>query len=163
MSAETPQKAELLQAPAQPVWALACKRGLLGLLIGLGIALAIVVLDQRKANSVNKVFVEARTILLQYQGEQGVWPKDCALAAPGDQFGGFKLDALLGALARCELPGKWTFVANPADGRPAIVFTPAEPGRAYRRVLAVVDRWLDDGDAASGDLRVGEDAARLRL
>lgn len=164
MSAEEkPKQPDTLRAPLQPLWATALKRGILGLLLGLAVALVFVALDHRKANSVSKVFVQARVITLQYQGEKGVWPKDFDLTAPGDQFGGFKVDALLDALAKCDVPGRWAFVAKSAEGFPAIVFTPAEPDRAFRRVLGAVDHWLDDGDAATGDLRVRDKDALLRL
>jgi hypothetical protein len=164
MSAEeNPRKPEPLRAPLRPLWATALGRGLLGLLLGLVVALVFVVLDHRKANTVSKVFIQARVIVLQYQGEKGAWPKDFDLSAPGDQFGGFKLEPLLDALAKSAVPGKWAFVAKPSDGVPSVVFTPAEPDRGFRRVLDAVDHWLDDGDPATGDLRVREGEAVLRL
>ena len=164
MSAEAdPTKSGPLRAPLRPLWATALGRGLLGLLLGLVVALVFVVLDHRKANTVSKVFIQARVIVLQYQGEKGAWPKDFDLSAPGDQFGGFKLEPLLDALARCDVAGRWTFVAKSPEGVPGIVFTAAEPDRGFRRVLDAVDHWLDDGDAATGDLRVREGEAVLRL
>ncbi len=164
MSAEeNSPPSEAVRGPLRPLWATALRRGFVGLLVGLAVALVFAVFDHRKANSVSKVFVQARVILLQYQVEKGAWPKDFDLNAPGDQFGGFSFDLLNDALGKCDLAGKWAFVAKSAAGGPAIVFTPAEPDRAFRRVLGAVDHWLDDGDAATGDLRVGEGDASLRL
>lgn len=164
MSAEeNSPKPEAVRAPLRPLWATALRRGFVGLLVGLAVALVVVVLDHRKANSVSKVFVQARVILLQYQVEKGAWPKDFDLNAPGDQFGGFSFDLLNDALGKCDLAGKWAFVAKSAAGGPAIVFTPAEPDRAFRRVLGAVDRWLDDGDVATGEMRVRDGDALLRL
>ena len=164
MSAEeNAKKPEILRAPLQPLWASAIQRGLLGLSLGLIIALVFVVFDHRKANSVSKAFVQARVILLQYRGEKGVWPKDCDLAAPGEQFGGFKTDQLVDAIAKCDVAGRWAFVAKSAADAPAIVFTPAEPDGSFRRAVGAVDHWIDDGDAATGEMRVRDGDALLRL
>ena len=165
MSSEdkSPAPAAILRAPARPLWLVAVQRLALGLGLGLAVALVVIVLDHRKANSVVDVCVEARAVLMYYHAEKDAWPEDCDLAAPGAQFGGFKLAALTAALAKCEVPGKWTFAAKSAAGFPAVVFTPAEPGRSYQRVFAVADGWFDDGQAEAGQLRVGEGAAFLRL
>jgi hypothetical protein len=162
-SAESPSPAAILRAPAQPLWLAVAQRLGLGLVFGLLVALVFVVLDHRKANSVVDVCVEARSVLLYYKAEKDVWPKDFDLAAPGEPFAGFKLGALAAAVAKCEVPGQWTFAAKSAAGFPAVVFTPAEPGRSYERVFTVADGWFDDGRADAGELRVGETAAYLRL
>ena len=162
-SAEPSPSAAILRAPAQPLWLAVAKRLGLGLGFGLLVALVFVVLDHRKANSVVDVCVEARSVLMYYRAEKDAWPKDFDLAAPGEPFAGFKLGALAAAVARCEVPGRWTFEAKSAAGFPAVVFTPAEPGRSYARVFAVADGWLDDGRADAGELRVGETAAYFRL
>ena len=67
------------------------------------------------------------------------------------------------AVAKCQVPGKWLFMPKSATGGPAVVFTPAEPGRSYERAFEAVDGWVDDGKADQGDLLIREDAALLRL
>jgi hypothetical protein len=163
MAEENPSQAPLLRAPTGPLWGPAVRFGLIGLTLGLLIAAVFVVIDQLKANSVSPGFVQARIVVLQYQAEKGVWPKDCDLSAPGEQFAGFRLTALSAALAKCEVPGSWAFSARSAAGFPAIVFTPSAPGRSFERTLRVVDGWIDDGSAATGEMRVGPAAATLRL
>jgi hypothetical protein len=88
---------------------------------------------------------------------------DCDLAAPGGQFGGFNLEPMTTAVAKCQVSGKWVFQAKSPSGGPAVVFTPAEPGRSYERAFEAVDGWVDDGKADQGDLLIREDAALLRL
>ena len=164
MSAEAhPSQPRILRAPFAPLWLSAGRLGLWGLLAGLLVALVFVVLDHRKANSVSAVCMQARIVFLQYQAEKGEWPKDCDLAAPGGQFGGFNLAPLTTAVAGCQVSGRWVFQAKSPSGGPAVVFTPAEPGRSFERAFGVVDGWLDDGDAATGDLLVRDDVALLRL
>ena len=46
---------------------------------------------------------------------------------------------------------------------PVVPFTPAEPDRSYERAFGVVDGWLDDGHADTGDFLVRERVAFLRL
>ena len=164
MSAEpSPAHAAIVRAPAEPLWRSALRRGFWGLLLGLAIALVFVVFDHRKANSVSQVCMQARIIFLQYHAEKGEWPKACDLAAPGGQFGGFNIEPLTSAVARCQVPGKWVFEPKSPAGGPAVVFTPAEAGRSYERAFGVVDGWLDDGRADSGDFLVRADGALLRL
>jgi hypothetical protein len=164
MSADEPSsQAPILRAPLEPLWQSAARRGFWGLLIGLAIALVFVVLDHRKANSVSQVCMQARILFLQYQAEKGEWPKACDLAAPGGQFGGFNLEPLTTAVAKCQVPGKWLFEPKSVTGGPAVVFTPAEAGRSYERAFGVVDGWLDDGKAETGDLLIRADGASLRL
>jgi hypothetical protein len=164
MSADAnPSRTPILRPPATTARAEGVKFGLIGLGLGLTIALVFIMIDQRKASVAAPVFSRARTILLFYQAEKGAWPKDFDLAAPGEQFAGFKLQSLTEALAGCELPGKWSFVARTAEGWPAIVFTPAETGASHERIFGVVDDWLDDGKPEAGELRVRPDAALLRL
>jgi hypothetical protein len=160
---ETTAQAGILRVPLEPLWLSAARRGFWGLLLGLAIALVIVVFDHRKANSVSQVCMQARIIFLQYHAEKGEWPKACDLAAPGGQFGGFNLDPLTSAVAQCQVPGKWVFEPKSATGGPAVLFTPAEAGRSYERAFGVVDGWLDDGKADTGDFRVRADGASLRL
>lgn len=164
MSAEeNASQAGILRPPFEPLWLSAARRGFWGLLLGLGVALVFVVLDHRKANSVSQVCLQARIVFLQYRAEKGEWPEACDLAAPGGQFGGFNLVPLTTAVARCQVPGKWAFAPKAETGGPAVVFTPAEPGRSYERVFGVVDGWLDDGLADAGDLLVRDRVALLRL
>ena len=160
---ENPSTSPILRPPQEPTWFAATKLGLIGAGIGLACALPFIVSDHAAANSVKAPYVRARNILLHYQAEKGVWPKDFDLTRPGEQLAGFKLGALTEALAACELPGKWSFVAKSSEGGPAIVFTPDEPGRSFERTLGVVDGWVDDGEPTSGDMRVRRDSATLRL
>lgn len=164
MSAEeNASQAGILRVPLEPLWLTAAKRGFWGLLLGLAVALVFVVLDHRKANSVSQVCMQARILCLQYRAEKGEWPKPFDLAAPGDAFGGFNLEPLTSAVAKCQVPGKWAFAPQSPAGGPAVVFVPAEPGRSYERALGAVDGWLDDGQAGTGDLEVRADVALLRL
>jgi hypothetical protein len=164
MSAEAnPSRTPILRPPATTVRAAAVKFGLVGAGIGLTLALAFIVVDQRKADTAAPVFSSARNIILFYQAEKGSWPADFDLASPGEQFAGFKLQSLTEALAGCEIAGKWSFAARSAEGRPAIVFTPAETGASHQRTFGLIDERLDDGEPATGDFRVRPDAALLRL
>jgi hypothetical protein len=160
---ENPSQAGMVRASLEPTWLSAVRLGGWGLSCGLLVALVVVVLDHRKADSVSQVCVQARVVCLQYQVEKGEWPKDCDLAAPGEQFAGYKPELLAELLARCAVPGAWTFRAKSPTGGPAIVFTPAEPGRSYERVFGVVDGWVDDGEAEKGELLVRPDVALFRL
>jgi len=164
MSADVnPSTSPILRPPAEPTRKAAGKLTLFGAGIGLTYAAAVIVVDQAKANSVSPVYVQARNALLHYQAEKGAWPKDFELSQAEKVMPGFKLDALTDTLGKCELPGKWTFVAKTAEGWPAIVFTPAEASRGFQRTLGVVDGWIDDGQADKGDFLVRRDAALLRL
>jgi len=164
MSAEThPSLTGVVRGPQEPLWRLVARRGIFGLCLGLLVALVFVVLDHRKANSVSQVGMHARVLLLQYRVEKDAWPADCDLAAPGAQFGGFALEPLATAVAKCQVPGRWAFAARSPTGGPAVVFTPAEPGRSYERAFGVADGWLDDGDPEKGDFLVRPDVALLRL
>jgi hypothetical protein len=164
MSADVnPSTSPILRPPAEPTRKAAGKLALFGAGIGLTYAAAVIVVDQAKANSVSPVYVQARNALLHYQAEKGAWPKDFELSQAEKVMPGFKLDALTDTLGKCELPGKWTFVAKTAEGWPAIVFTPAEASRGFQRTLGVVDGWIDDGQADKGDFLVRRDAALLRL
>jgi hypothetical protein len=162
-AAENSSQAGILRAPLEPLWLSAGRRGFWGLVIGLGVALVFVILDHRKANSVSQACVQVRIIFLQYHVEKGEWPKACDLTAPGAQFGGFNLEPMTTAVAKCQIPGKWVFMPKSATGGPAVVFTPAEPGRSYERAFGVADGWVDDGKADQGDLLIREDIALLRL
>jgi hypothetical protein len=162
-AAENAPKAPILRTPLEPLWLSAARRAVWGLLIGLVVALVFVVLDHRKANSVSQVCMQARIIFLQYHAEKSAWPMDCDLAAPGGQFGGFNLEPMTTAVAKCQVSGKWVFQAKSPSGGPAVVFTPAEPGRSYERAFGVADGWVDDGHADKGSLLVREDVALLRL
>jgi len=161
--AENATQPGILRTPLEPLWQSAARRAVWGLLIGLLVALVFVVLDHRKANSVSQVYMQARIIFLHYHAEKGAWPKDCDLAAPGGQFTGFNLAPMTAAVAKCQVPGKWVFMAKSATGGPAVVFTPAEPGRSYERAFGVADGWVDDGQAGTGDLLIRADVALLRL
>ena len=162
-AAENAPQAPILRPPLEALWLSAARLGFWGLLIGLVVALVFVVLDHRKANSVSQVCMQARIIFLQYQAEKSAWPMDCDLAAPGGQFGGFNLEPMTTAVAKCQVSGKWVFQAKSPSGGPAVVFTLAEPGRSYERAFGVADGWVDDGHADKGDLLVREDVALLRL
>ena len=160
---ENPSTSPILRPPSEPTWFAATKLGLIGAGIGLACALPFIVSDHLKANSVKAPYVQARNILLHYQAEKAAWPKDFDLSSPGEQFAGFKLTALSEALAACQIPGKWTFVAKSPEGWPAVVFTPDEPGLSFERTLVVVDGWVDDGEPSAGDMRVSAGSASLRL
>ena len=162
-AAEYARNAAILRTPLEPLWRSVVRRGFWGLLIGLAVALGFVVLDHRKANSVSQVCMQARIIFLQYHVEKGAWPKDCDLAAPGGQFGGFNLEPMIMAVAKCQIPGKWVFMAKSPAGGAAVIFTPAEPGRVYERAFGVAAGWVDDGHADKSGLLVREDVALLRL
>jgi hypothetical protein len=162
-AAENAPQAPILRTPLEPLWLSAARRAVWGMLIGLVVALVFVVLDHRKANSVSQVCMQARIIFLQYHAEKGAWPMACDLASPGGQFGGFNLEPMTKAVAKCQVPGKWVFQGKSPTGGPAVVFTPAEPGRAYERAFGFADGWVDDGHADKGDLLVREDVALLRL
>jgi hypothetical protein len=162
-AAENASQAGILRVPLEPIWLSAARRGFWGLLIGLVVALVFVVLDHRKANSVSQVCMQARIIFLQYHAEKSAWPMDCDLAAPGGQFGGFNLEPMTTAVAKCQVSGKWVFQAKSPTGGPAVVFTPAETGRSYERAFGVADGWVDDGQADTGDLLIRADVALLRL
>jgi len=164
MSAEeNPSLTPVLRPPATSVAQAAAKLGLGGAAVGLTLALAVIVMDHQRANSVAPVFALARNVVLQYQAESGAWPKDFDVARPGEQFADYRLTSLTEALDRCAIPGRWAFVAKAAGGAPAIVFTPAEPGAGVRRTLGVVDGWIDDGDEDAGEMRVGPAGASLTL
>jgi hypothetical protein len=164
MSAEeNPSQTPILRPPATTVAEAATKFGLIGVAIGLTFALAFVVVDHHQANSVAPVFAQARTIVLHYHAENGAWPQDFDLAQPGAPFAGYRLTPLAEALANCDLPGRWAFVAKGPEGVPAVVFTPVEAGRRFQRTLGVVDGWIDDGEPLTGEMRVGAASASLRL
>jgi len=163
MSAAENPSTKILLPPGVPRWFTAAKGGLIGLGLGFAVALVFVVLDHRKAGSVEAVFVQARVVCLQHRGDKGAWPKDCDLARPGMQMADAKLAPLALALAKCQVPGSWRFVGETPEGWPAIVFTPEEAGRSFERTLGVVDGWMDDGRSLEGDLRYEAAQARLRL
>jgi hypothetical protein len=148
----------LFQPPAEGRLSAGAKTGVVGLFLGLLAAGLLIIPQQRPANAVNKVFAEARAIVLTARLERGNWPPDAELAA----FTAEGKAPRLAPAGGCPLPGAWRFVNGKAQGGPAIVFTPAEAGQAFER-LRVVDAWIDDGDPATGDLIVGPDRARLRL
>jgi hypothetical protein len=163
MSAAENPSTKILLPPGVPLWFTAAKGGLIGLGLGFAVALVFIVLDYRKASSVEAVFVQARAVCLQYRGDKGVWPKDCDLPSPGTILADAKLAPLATALAKCQVPGNWSFVVKSPEGAPAIVFTPEETGRSFERTLGVVDGWMDDGKSFAGDLRFDGAQARLRL
>lgn len=148
-----------LRPPAEGRLRAGLKLGVLGLASGLFGAGLFIIPQQSRANAVNRVFSEARAVVLTARVDRGAWPSDGELSALPVGPRGPRLAKLL---AECPLPGGWRFVARAAGG-PAIIFTPAEPGPAYARCLRLVDGWIDDGDPATGDLVVGPDRARLRL
>ena len=160
--AESPTT-KILLPPGVPLWFTVAKGGLIGLGFGFAIALIFVVLDHRKASSVEAVFVQARAVCLQYRGDNGIWPKDSEIPRPGTTLADAKLAPLAKALAQCQVPGSWSFVNKGPEGWPAIVFTPEATGRSFERTLGVVDGWMDDGKRLAGDLRYDEAQARLKL
>lgn len=149
-----------LQPPAEGWLSAGAKTGVIGLFLGLLGAGLFVIPHQQPANGVTKVFAEARAVVLTARLERSNWPQDGELAAFTAEGKAPRLRTLL---AECPLAGEWRFVSGKAQGGPAIVFTPAETGRAFERCLRVVDSWIDDGEPATGDLTVGPDRARLRL
>jgi hypothetical protein len=112
------------------------------------------------ANAVLKVFAEARTGLLTERFEREAWPADAELTAA---LGPERARRLRVIITECQVPGKWLFEPKSATGGPAVLFTPAEAGRSYERAFGVVDGWLDDGKAETGDLLIRADGASLRL
>ncbi len=135
--------------------------GGLGLIVGLLAAGGIVVRDQRAADTVAPVFTAARAALLFQRSATGSWPVDGVLASRRDDLFHARFNVFRVALARCEVAGVWTFRSRGPAGRPVVVFTPAEPGRAFERALAVVDGWVDDGEPGQGDFRVFAERAEL--
>ncbi len=163
MSAPENPSTKILLPPGVPLWYTAAKGGAIGLGLGFAVALVFIVLDHRKAGSVEAAFVQARTVCLQYRGDNGIWPKDCNLTRPGMQMADAKLAPLAEALTKCQVPGGWRFAGKSPEGWPAIVFTPEKPGRSFERILGVIDDWMDDGKNFAGDLRSDGTQARLRL
>jgi hypothetical protein len=149
-----------MQPPAEGRLSAGAKTGVIGLFLGLLGAGLLIIPQQRPANAVNKVFAEARAVVLSARLERSNWPQDGDLSAFTAEGKAVRLRTLL---AECPLPGSWRFVSGKAQGGPAIVFTPAETGQPFERCMRVVDSWIDDGDPATGDLIVGPDRARLRL
>lgn len=149
-----------IQPPAEGRSSAGFKMAVIGLFLGLLSAGLLIIPQQRPANGVNKVFAEARAVVLTARLERGAWPPD---GDPAGMLDAARTRRLRELLAACPLAGAWRFVGGKAQGGPAIVFTPAEAGQPYERCLRVVDTWLDDGDPAAGDLLVGPDRARLRL
>jgi len=163
MSAAENSSNKILLSPGVPIWYTVAKGGLLGLGLGVVVALIFIVLSHRKASSVEAVFVQARAVCLQYRGDNGIWPKDSEISQQGTTLADAKLAPLAKALAQCQVPGNWSFVGKCPEGWPAIVFTPEESGRDFERVLGVVDGWMDDGKGREGDLRFDGAQARLKL
>lgn len=163
MTEPTISTSPIIRLPAGTLRQAATRLGLIGAGIGLFFAAILIAVDQSKAGSISPVYVEARSLLLHYQAEKNQWPVAFNLAQPGPQLAGFKMDALQQALAACELPGQWTFMAPTGTERAAIIFTPTEPGTSFTRTLGVVDQWIDDDEPATGDLRVTRARAVLSL
>ena len=151
---------EPLRPPAESRLRAGLKIGLVGLGLGLLAAGLLIIPQQRPAAAVGKVFAEARAALLTERFEREAWPADAELAAALGDERGRRLRALI---AECPLAGAWRFEGAKSPDGPAVVFTPAETGKAYDRCLRLVDAWLDDGDPATGDLILGPGRARLRL
>jgi hypothetical protein len=151
---------EPIRPPAESRLRAGAKVGLTGLALGLFGAAFYIIPDQRPANAVTKVFAEARAIVLTARLERGVWPADGDPTQVLDEPRTRRLRALI---AECPLAGAWRLETGKAAGGPAIVFTPAATGQPYERCLRLVDKWLDDGEPAAGELVVGPDRARLRL
>ena len=150
---------EPIRPPAESRLRAALRFGVVGLALGLIGSALYIIPEQSPANAGTKVFSEGRAVLLTARVERGVWPPDGELASFPVEGRGLRLRTLL---TECPLAGTWRFVGVKAGG-PAIVFTPAEPGQPYERALRLVDKWLDDGEPATGDLVIGPDRARLRL
>jgi hypothetical protein len=150
---------EPIRPPADSHLRAGAKIGLTGLALGLFGAALFIIPDQQPANAVTKVFAEARAIVLTSRLESGGWPADGELPA---MLGAGRAPRLRTLIADCPLTGTWRFVGAKTGG-PAIVFTPAATGQPYERCLRLVDKWLDDGDGATGELVIGPDRARLRL
>jgi hypothetical protein len=151
---------EPIRPPADSHLRAGAKIGLTGLALGLFGAAFFIIPDQQPANAVTKVFAEARVIVLTARLESGGWPADGDPTRVLDEPRTRRLRTLI---AECPLPGGWRVEGSKAVGGPAIVFTPAATGQPYERCLRLVDKWLDDGDGATGELVIGPDRARLRL
>jgi 4-hydroxy-tetrahydrodipicolinate reductase len=129
--ADTPPK--ILQAPTSPLWYHATVYAALGLALGLGYAFLVVSKDTLAADGVTEVYRAARASLLHYRAEKGAWPEDFDLAKAPEAVAayGFR-GAVAPLLEKCAVPGAWRFTtALPAaKGKPTLVFTPAEAGKA---------------------------------
>jgi hypothetical protein len=159
----TPPATPIIRTSLTPAWQQACQWAGRGLLVGLFIVLGIMTYDHSKANSVSQVMQEARRPLLQYHHEKGGWPADFNLTKAAPELAAFNAKLLPELVGKCRVVGVWMFTQNGPEGKPAVVFTPSSAGSSFKRVLMVVDGWMDDGRAAAGDLRVTEAKAWLTL
>jgi hypothetical protein len=162
--ADTPP--QILQAPASPLWYHATLYATLGLALGLGYAFFVVGKDTLAADGVTTVCRAARAPLLLYRAEKGAWPEDFDLAKPPAAVDAYGFRAAVAPhLEKCAVAGAWRFTtALPAaQGKPTLVFTPAEAGSSTRRVLGAVDARLDDGQPAAGRFRYDDQAAAFTL
>lgn len=153
----------ILRASLHSSGQLAYQWAVKGLIAGLVIALGITIYEHTKANSVSLVLQEARRPLLQFHFEKGGWPADFNLTATAPELAAFNAKQLPALIRKCQVEGVWTFAQKGPDGKPAVIFTPASGGSSFKRVLMVVDGWMDDGLASEGDLRVTDAKAWLRL
>ena len=163
MSEATATPPPIVRPPASSRREASLRFGGLGLLVGLLIASVLIIWDQRPAGALTHTFTCAREALLHQQLLRQAWPAEGALTPGRADLVHPRFNAFHAAVARCPVAGVWSFRAKTGEGGPVITFEPAEPGRAFERVMGVVDRWMDDGQPAKGDLRYGPAGASLKL
>lgn len=157
---------KVLIAPTSPLWYHAMMWSIGGLVLGLIIAFALVLLDHFKVDGMTLVYREARAPLIQYRLEKGAWPAKFDFRVPPAELAAFGFTKVVQpALDKASLNGIWSFEQDSALGKgvPAIVFTPSSPDLSSQRILLVVDSRLDDGEPAKGRFRVTETAAAFTL
>lgn len=122
--------------------------------------------DSLKAETVAAVCRAARVPLLQHRAEKGAWPEDFDFTKAPESIQGYGFAAAVQpSVAKCTAVGTWRFTTNgPAGkGKPALVFTAAEPGDGTLRLLTAVDAQLDDGRTTAGKFRADDQAGVFTL
>ncbi len=157
---------KILQAPTSPLWYHVTISAVLGLALAFGYAFFVASKDSLKAETVAAVCRAARVPLLQHRAEKGAWPEDFDFSKAPESIQGYGFAAAVQpSVAKCTAVGTWRFTTNgPAGkGKPALVFTAAEPGAGTLRLLTAVDAQLDDGRTTSGKFRADDQAGVFTL